>query len=154
VGRKLSGAVKWAVVVYAIAASLFHLYTAGYGSLTPRVMRSLHLLFLLPLIFLLFPATSRSPKGRPSVPDFLAAAISACAMGYVLWHAERLDFRFQGVDDVLPVEVALGSLLVLLVVEACRRSLSRWMAATIVVFLAYLAASAYMPGILHFKGYS
>jgi TRAP transporter 4TM/12TM fusion protein len=154
VGRKLSGTVRWAVTLYAIAASLFHLYTAGYGSLTPRVMRSLHLLLLLPLIFLLFPATSRSPKARPSILDFLAAAISAGATGYVLWHAERLDFRFQGVDDVLPVEVALGSLLVLLVVEACRRSLSRWMAVTIVVFLAYLAASPYMPGVLHFKGYT
>jgi len=154
VARKLSGGVKWAVLLYAIAASLFHLYTAGYGSLTPRVMRSLHLLFLLPLIFLLFPANVRSPKGRPSVPDFLAAAISACATAYVLWHAERLDFRFQSVDDVFPVEVALGSLLVVLVVEACRRSLSRWMAVTIIVFLVYLAASPYMPGILHFKGYS
>jgi TRAP transporter 4TM/12TM fusion protein len=154
VARKLSGAVKWAVVLYAMAASLFHFYTAGYGSLTPRVMRSLHLLFLLPLLFLLFPATSRSPRGRPSVPDFLAAGISGCATGYVLWHAERLDFRFQGVDEILPVEVVLGSLLVLLVIEACRRSLSRWMAVTIVIFLAYLAASPYMPGILHFKGYS
>jgi TRAP transporter 4TM/12TM fusion protein len=154
VARKLSGAVKWAVILYAIAASLFHLYTAGYGSLTPRVMRSLHLLFLLPLIFLLYPATKRSPKGRPSLLDVLAAATAALATGYILWHAERLDFRFQGVDDVFPSEVLLGSSLVLLVIEACRRSLSRWMAMTIVVFLAYLATSSYMPGILHFKGYS
>lgn len=152
--RKLSGAVKWAVILYACAASLFHLYTAGYGSLTPRVMRSVHLLFLLPIIFLLFPATSRSPKDRPSLLDFLAAAISASAAGYALWHHERLDFRFQGVDEVLPIEVVLGSLLVCLVIEACRRSLSRWMAVTIVVFLFYLAASPFMPGILHFKGYS
>ncbi len=152
--RKLSGAMKWAVVFYGIAASLFHLYTAGYGSLTPRVMRSLHLLFLLPLIFLMYPATARSPRRRPSAPDLLAAGTAAGATGYVLWHAERLDFRFQGVDDVFPVEVVLGILLALLVIEACRRSLSRWMALTIVIFLAYLAASPYMPGILHFKGYS
>src|SRR5574341_1718464 len=152
--RKLSGLVKWAVIVYACAASLFHLYTAGYGSLEPRLMRGMHLLLLLPLIFLLYPATGRSPKDRPSALDGLAAVISAVACGYTRWHAERLNFRFEGVDEVLPVEVVLGSLLVCLVVEACRRSLSRWMALTVAVFLAYLAASPYMPGVLHFKGYS
>ncbi|MBI2002478.1 MAG: TRAP transporter fused permease subunit [candidate division NC10 bacterium] len=152
--RKLSGAVKWAVVLYACAASLFHLYTAGYGSLEPRLMRGIHLLLLLPLTFLLYPATRRSPQDRPSSLDYLAAGTAGAACGYVLWHAERLNFRFQGVDEVLPVEVVLGSLLVGLIIEACRRSLSRWMAATIVVFLGYLAASPYMPGVLHFKGYA
>jgi TRAP transporter 4TM/12TM fusion protein len=152
--RQLSGPVKWGVVLYACAASLFHLYTAGYGALEPRLMRGVHLLLLLPLIFLLYPATARSPRQRPSVPDLLAAAASGGACGYVLWHAERLNFRFQGVDEVLPPEVLLGSLLVCLIIEACRRSLSRWMALTAIVFLAYLAASPYMPGVLHFKGYS
>ncbi len=152
--RRLSGLVKWAAIVYACAASLFHLYTAGYGSLEPRLMRGIHLLLLLPLTFLLYPATRRSPQNRPTIPDGLAALVSGTACGYTLLHAERLNFRFQGVDDVLPVEVVLGSILVCLVIEACRRSLSRWMALTIVIFLTYLAASPYMPGVLHFKGYS
>ncbi len=152
--RRLSGALKGAVTLYGCAASLFHFYTAGYGSLEPRLMRGLHLLLLLPLIFLLYPATRRSPRDRPSLPDALFAATAAAACGYTVWNAERLNFRFQGVDDVLPVEVLLGSLLAGLVIEACRRSLSRWMAATILLFLAYLAAAPYMPGILQFKGYS
>ncbi|MFB3819297.1 MAG: TRAP transporter permease [Candidatus Methylomirabilales bacterium] len=152
--RALSGRLRAVVLVYAAGASLFHLYTAGYGALEPRSMRSLHLLLLLPLIFLLFPATQRSPKARPTLLDFAAAAGAALATGYVLWHAERLNFRLQGVEDVAPVEVALGVLLVGLVIEGCRRSLSRWMALTAAVFLAYLAASPWMPGVLHFKGYS
>ncbi len=152
--RKLSGVLKWAVIAYACAASLFHLYTAGYGSLEPRLMRGTHLLLLVPLIFLLYPATGRSPKERPSLLDSLAAVVSAAACGYTIWNAERLNFRFQGVNEVLAVEVVLGSILVCLIIEACRRSLSRWMALTIVIFLAYLATSPYMPGVLHFKGYS
>jgi TRAP transporter 4TM/12TM fusion protein len=117
-------------------------------------MRGIHLLLLLPLIFLLYPATQRSPRDRPSALDVLAASGSGAACGYILWHAERLNFRFQGVDDVLAAEILLGSLLVGLVIEACRRSLSRWMAVTVTIFLAYLAASPYLPGVLHFKGYS
>ena len=152
--RKLSGAVKWGVLLYACAASLFHLYTAGYGSLEPRLMRGTHLLFLLPLPFLLYPAARRSPQDRPSLLDWAAAASAALACGYVAWSAERLNFRLQGVDDVLPVELVLGSTMVCLVIEACRRSLSRWMAVTVVVFLVYLATSSLMPGVLYFKGYS
>jgi len=152
--RRLSGILKWGVVVYALAASAFHFYTAGYGAPTPRIMRGLHLFLLLPLVFLLYPATRRSPRHRPSYPDALAAATALAACGFVLWHHERLDFRFLSVDEVLPIEVALGSLLVVLVIEACRRSLSKWMAVTVVVFLGYLATSPYMPGILYFKGYS
>jgi TRAP transporter 4TM/12TM fusion protein len=152
--RKLSGALKWFVITYGIAASLFHLYTAGFGSLEPRLMRGIHLLYLLPLPFLLYPATRRSPRDRPSFPDLVAAALTAAACTYVIWNVERLDFRILGVEEVRPTEIVLGSALVLLVIEACRRSLSRWMALTITIFLVYLATCRYMPGVLHYKGYS
>src|SRR5262245_64518724 len=41
-----------------------------------------------------------------------------------------------------------------LVIEACRRSLSPWMAVTISVSLVYLATSQWIPGLFNFKGYS
>jgi len=72
--RSLRGWIKTAVVVWGTAASLFHFYTSGYGTFEPRTQRGLHLLFLLPLIYILFPATSRSPKDRPSLLDLIASA--------------------------------------------------------------------------------
>jgi len=152
--RKLRGVVGWGVGGYAAAASLLHLYTAGYGVFEPRVMRGLHLLFLVPLVFLLFPFSRRSPQHRPSAVDWGAAALAFAACAYQILNVERLNERWVGASAVLPVEVVLGSIMVLLVIEACRRSLSRWMAVTIAVFLVYLATSAWMPGILHFKGYT
>ncbi len=152
--RKLSGVVGWGVAVYAVAASLLHLYTAGYGVFEPRIMRGLHLLFLVPLIYLLFPFTRRSPQHRPSAPDWVAAVLAFAACAYQILNVERLNERWVGASPVLPVEVVLGSVMVLLVIEACRRSLSRWMAVTIAVFLLYLATSPWMPGLLHFKGYT
>jgi TRAP transporter 4TM/12TM fusion protein len=55
---------------------------------------------------------------------------------------------------VLPIEVVLGSMMAVLVIEACRRSLSPWMAVTISVSLLYLATSQWVPGLFNFKGYS
>jgi TRAP transporter 4TM/12TM fusion protein len=152
--RKLSGPVWWGVAAWAAAASLFHLYTAGYGVLEPRVQRSLHLLFLVPLVFVLYPARRSSPQARPSALDWLAAAIALGASAYLIWDADRLNHRWEGASDVLGREVVLGAAMVLLVIEACRRSLSRWMAVTISVAVLYLLTCQWMPGAFHYKGFT
>jgi TRAP transporter 4TM/12TM fusion protein len=120
----------------------------------PRLQRSIHLLFLVPLAFLAFPFGKRSPRDRPSVPDWACAAISWIASAYLIWDADRLNHRWEGASPVLPHEVALGAAMALLVIEACRRALSPWMAVTISLSLVYLATSQWFPGVLHFKGYS
>ena len=145
---------KIAVLVWGTAASLIHLYTSGFGTFEPRTQRGLHLLLLLPLIYILFPATKKSPKNRPSLLDIIASAICFLGPAYIVWDAERLNFRMVGMDEILPVEVLLGTILVLLVVEGARRALSRWMAITIGIALLYLATAPYWPGLLKFKGYS
>ncbi len=142
------------MAAYAVAASLFHLYTSGYGVFQPRTMRGAHLMFLVPLIYFFFPFNRRSPSDRPSAVDWVAAGTAFLASAYHIWDVERLNERWLGASDVLPLEVLLGCAMTVLVIEACRRSLSRWMAVTISMFLVYLASSQWMPGVLHFKGYS
>ena len=139
---------------YGALASLFHLYTAGYGVFEPRIQRSMHLLFLVPLVFLAFPFNKRSPQNRPSVPDWTWATMSWLASAYLIWDHTRLDHRWEGASPVLPLEVALGAAMAVLVIEACRRSLSPWMAGTISLSLVYLATSQWIPGLFNFKGYS
>ena len=68
----------------------------------PRIQRSLHLLFLVPLIFLAFPFNRRSPKGRPSAFDWLWAGLSSLASLYLIWDADRLNHRWEGASPVLP----------------------------------------------------
>ena len=133
---------------------MFHLYTAGYGVFEPRIQRSLHLLFLVPLVFLVFPFNRRSPQHRPSAFDWVWATIAWVASAYLIWDHTRLDHRWEGASPVLPVEVVLGSIMAVLVIEACRRSLSPWMAVTISLSLVYLATSQWIPGLFNFKGYS
>jgi TRAP transporter 4TM/12TM fusion protein len=152
--RSLKGWVKHSILIYGTAASLFHLYTSGYGTFEPRIQRGLHLLFLLPVVYILFPATSKSPRDRPSLFDVIASIFCFLGPFYTLWNAERLNFRMVGIDEVLPVEVFLGSVLVILVVEAARRALSRWMAITISFTIFYLATAPYWPGLMKFRGYS
>ena len=85
--RSLKGPAGWAVGGVALAAALFHLYTAGFGFLEPRQQRSVHLLLLLPIAFLLWPASDDSPKDRPSALDWLLAAAAVLPNLYSLVYA-------------------------------------------------------------------
>jgi len=152
--RELTGPTRWGVAAWAAAASLFHLYTAGYGVFEPRVQRSLHLLFLVPLIFVLYRFRTTSPRSRPSAWDWLWVVTSFVTSAYLIWDSDRINHRWEGASDILPREVVLGTVMVVLVVEACRRSLSRWMAVTISVALVYLATCQWFPGAFHYKGFT
>ncbi|ASM74812.1 MULTISPECIES: TRAP transporter permease [Roseobacteraceae] len=53
--RKLVGPTAMLVTVASVALSLFHVYTAGFGLLNEVMHRTIHLSFVMGLIFLVFP---------------------------------------------------------------------------------------------------
>jgi TRAP transporter 4TM/12TM fusion protein len=146
--RTLSGVVGWAVGGWAAAAALFHIWTAYAGAWEPREMRAVHLLFLIPLAFLLFPARGRSPKDRVTLVDWLWVAASLAPCVYVLRYAHDLTERWEGVHPVTAAQVILGTMLVVAVLEASRRAVGFWFFVTTLVFIAYLVAAPWMPGFL------
>jgi TRAP transporter 4TM/12TM fusion protein len=152
--RDLKGGWNLPILVVGVAAGVFHFYTSGFGTPGPRILRGIHLLLLLPMVFLLFPATRKSPKDRPSVLDLAIALLCIFSTSYTIYHADRLNMRFIGYHAVRPEEVILGGLLALAVIEACRRAMSKWMAATISLVLVYLMTCQYWPGMFHYKGFS
>jgi TRAP transporter 4TM/12TM fusion protein len=146
--RRLTGPVGWAVGGYAAAAALFHIWTAYAGVLEPREMRGLHLTFLLPLAFVLFPATARSPGDRVTRVDVAWVVASLVPCLYVVLNAEALTERWEGVHPVTPLQVVMGTLMVLAVLEASRRSVGFWFFVTTLAFMAYLVVAPWLPGFL------
>jgi TRAP transporter 4TM/12TM fusion protein len=140
--------VAGAVGAWAAAAALFHIWTAYAGVLEPRPMRALHLLFLLPLAFVLFPFSPRSPRDRVSGADLAWIASVAAPCLYVLANATALTERWEGVHPVEPVHVVMGTLLVVGVLEASRRAVGVWFFVTTLLFMAYLVAAPWLPGFL------
>ncbi len=152
--RAIRGREALAITALAVGASCFHIYTTWAGFLEPRVHRAVHLGFLLPLIFLLYPGTDRSPRGRPSVWDWCWVVLSILANVYIIWQQPRIINRWEGSTAVLPAEVLWGTILSLLLLEATRRAVSPWLSWLVAGFLAYLFIGPWLPGILHHKGFS
>jgi len=152
--REIGGREALAVTVPAVGASCFHIYTTWAGFLEPRLQRAVHLGFLLPLTFLLFPATARSPKSRPSAWDWLWAVLALLSNAYIVWQQPRIQVRWEGSTPLLPGELFWGAVITLLLLEATRRAVSPWLSWLVAMFLGYLFAGPYLPGILHHKGFT
>jgi len=152
--RELTLPWKLPIFVVAVIAGLFHFYCSGFGSPEPRTFRGPHLSMLLPFVFLLYPAWKKSPRHRPSVLDLIAAAISLAGSLYTVFYADQLNQRFIAFHPVRPEEVVLGGLLALIVIEACRRSISKWFAVTVGVTLVYLLTCQYWPGMFHYRAFT
>ena len=152
--REIGGREALAVTVLAVGASCFHIYTTWAGFLEPRLQRAVHLGFLLPLTFLLYPATPRSPRERPSVWDWCWAALAVVSNLYILWQQPRIINRWEGSTAVLPGETIWGTVITLLIIEATRRAVSPWLSWLVAGFLGYLFVGPWLPGILHHKGFT
>lgn len=139
------------VYVYIVCMGLFHLYTAVFGSLEAYLQRNVHLLWILPLTFLLFPPTKQSPKDRVPWFDWLLAFLATLPGLYVIFNYESIIYRMIQVDSVTVIQIVMGTLLVVLLLEGTRRVVGLPLAIIGALFALYMYFGHYMPGI--FKAY-
>jgi TRAP transporter 4TM/12TM fusion protein len=149
-----NGPVKYCVIAMGVFISLFHLYTARYGVYPPYLQRGIHLAILLPLAFLLYPATKKSPRDKITILDGILAILAFLPSLYVVLERTHLEQRLEFVTPVKNIEIVLGTIMVLLVLEAVRRAVSPVMATLVTIFLIYLPVGAYLSGALQHRGFS
>lgn len=153
--RSITGPSGVAVAAFLICASLFHLWLSSVGILDARLMRALHLTFLLPIVFILFPALpGKSPLHRPSLLDLILAVLALIVTLYIAVEYQRLDNRLELVNKVRLEEVILGTIATVIMLEATRRVVGLGMAVVFVAAVGYLMLGEYLPGILSHGGIS
>ncbi|WP_309644318.1 TRAP transporter large permease subunit, partial [Phenylobacterium sp.] len=159
--RPLLPATAWAVGGLLLALSAFHYYTAGFGLLRETTHRGIHMAFVLGLIFLVFTATKArqdellpSTRYRPggiALADWVLAAAAAVASLYVPWIFNELAFR---VGNPSPIDVAMGTILIVTLLEATRRSVGWPLPVIAIGVMLYAYFGTAMPGILKHPGAS
>ena len=147
--------VKWLL----IALSCFHYYTAGFGLLRETTHRAIHMAFVLGLIFLVFsgrkadvaPRASFWRPGGVPLTDWLLALAVAVSVLYIPYIFDDLAFR---VGNPLPIDVAMGTVLIVALLEATRRSMGAPLPIIALVFMAYALWGPIFPGLLKHAGSS
>lgn len=151
--RKLEGYQKNICYLLGVIISLFSLYTAAFGVLAPFLQRSIHVGALLPMVFLLYPASrKRSPKDHFTVLDAILAAMSMVPCIFVMLNKDALETRMVFVTHLSTLQIIMGLILIFCIVEAVRRSVSGVMAGLVVIGLVYLYMGPSLTGLLHHSG--
>lgn len=150
--RTLKGFAVPLVSALLVALSVYHYYTAGFGILTEHWHKAIHLAAVLGLIFLMFPGGRffLGPRlgGIPIIDWLLAAAVVAAAI-YLPVVFDELTFRIGMPNQT---DVLMGTLMVVLTLEATRRSMGWVLPAIVVVFILYALFGNLIGGVLSHPG--
>jgi TRAP transporter 4TM/12TM fusion protein len=152
--RSLSGFPRALAYVCGASLTLVTFYTAFRGVFLPLVQRSIHLCLLLALTFLWFPADERSPRDRPSALDWLFTALSLAVLVWTLLNNHRYMTRIPYYSKVSALDMAAGTVLVLLVLESGRRTLGLFITILAGALIAYAFAGPLMPQMFAHQGVS
>src|SRR5262245_16626009 len=150
-GRGVFARVTDAVArVIGLAMAAFHLYTAFTVSFTPMIQRSVHLAFGLALLFLITPTGKTAGRW-----DIALRWLSAAASAFVTIYAaiEFTNPEIFRVIDPTPLDIACGTLLVLLLLEATRRTAGLSLAIVAFAFFLYAFLGSHPPGLLGHPGF-
>lgn len=150
--RKLKSPWDKVVVALCIALVIFQIYTV-FGMLPDLIKRSIHLGFVLTLTFLLIPV-SKKQKGSDQVPvyDIILALISAAAVIFLVANYNTLIWN--PLQWLGPIDKAFAIILVILVLEASRRSVGLIFPGLAAVFFIYALYGPKFPGVWGHKPYS
>jgi TRAP transporter 4TM/12TM fusion protein len=149
------------ISVVGIALSLFQLYAAGIQPLGLFYQRPIHLGFILVLCFLIYPVFGKHrPRG---VGGWLIdGPLILCGVLVGFWVPYNIDTIANAIFP-RTIDVAVGIVSVLVVLEAARRAVGLVLTIIGAIFVVYAFAGVrgelpwladLMPGILNHRGYS
>lgn len=149
------GGFDYLIGAIALALTLFQIWHGLAAELSAPVFLPMHLSWVLVLVFLVKPTFSRTAPaplyqvGR--LLDFAFAAISAW-IGYRLAHFDYddLSFLFDGLGSV---DLYAGVVLIVLLLEATRRTVGWVMSGIAILFLAYAMQGNALPDDFASKGF-
>ncbi len=155
------------VAIVAIGWSLFQLWYASplpfildFGKLIDVPARAIHLAFGLTLCFLVYSASKSKKKNKISVLDFVFAILGIIVTLYLAIDYEGLVYR-QGIlakiqvgNFSIPYEIIIGSIGILLLLEATRRAIGIPLVVIAVIFLFFSVFGQSMPDLISHQGLS
>jgi len=153
--RKPTGPVGWFITLAAASICTFTLWMAFNITFGPIPTRALHLSFVIPLTFLLYPVVPGwmgKRGGQPMAIDYVFAFIAASTFVWAMYSADRYELRLAYVDPISTPDIIFGTIAILAVFEATRRTVGMTIVWINVTFIVYALAGPIFPGLLEHGG--
>ena len=155
--RKLSGRPYRIVQVMAVALALLGLWWV-FNPISKQLYLPLFAMIALSTTFLTYRGWGRSSDDRdgarpdhPHAVDWLLAGLTIAAFGYIAMEWQGF-FRRAVVPD--PLDIVVGTAVILLVLEAARRTVGWIVPAIVLLFLAYAYLGPLLPAPFNHTSYA
>ncbi|GGY57599.1 transporter [Bacterioplanes sanyensis] len=147
----------WLLTASAVALSVFQIWQGLAAQLSAPVFRPVHLGWVLVLVFLAYPLL-KPEHHRPAV-FFSARLIDLLfivAAGWCTWRIARFDYDDIGflLDGLQSLDQVAGVTLMLLLLEATRRTVGMTMVVVALVFIGYALFGDALPQAIASKGFA
>ncbi len=129
-----------------IAAGI--VYTTTIEIVDLFAMTIVFLGLMLAMVFLSTGATARSVRNHLPVGDMLLAVASVAISAYFLYHNQRIITRITLLDELTVWDMLSGTGLLLITLDATRRTVGAGITGVVLVFLAYNLWGNHLGGIL------
>lgn len=137
------------------------LYTAYFGVFPDGIQRSLHLLLVMILVFaravtaahVFVEEQPKSGAVRLLARFWVLLALigAVLAVGHQFWNFDAINSRYGAITDD---EIVLGVILVIVLFDACRRTVGWPIVILAALFIAYGLFGNYLPVTVGHRGYS
>jgi TRAP transporter 4TM/12TM fusion protein len=150
--RVLRGFWMYSMRAVATAMALFHIYTAGTGAWI--LQNTIHLLFAFLLIFITYPARkSRLHKDSVPIRDIVLMLLGLLGNIYYMLNLDRILYDL-GYLSPTTMDLVFGGIMIILVLEASRRTMGLVLPLIATVCLFYAYFGPYFPGDWAHPGFS
>ena len=133
-----------------VGAAAFHLYTGAFGLLASHVQISVHWAFMSFLILLLYHHKNVSGGGSQPWFDVCLGLASVAANVYLI---VTVDNRMLGVGIPGLTELLLGSVTIIVVLEAARRTTGPVLPITCLLLMLYTLFGNRLPDLIAHRGF-
>lgn len=150
--RKLTGFWKHFITLMSIALVVFQIYTAGFGVFPDIIQRSVHLFFVLAMIFLLKPIKKGVSMNKVPFYDVILSVVCMACCAYLIMIYEEI--LWDPLQWLGPIDKWAALVLTILILEASRRAVGLTFPIMAVFFIIYAMWGQKFPGVWAHKNFT
>ena len=146
--RSPTGVLAIAIRIYAALVAIWVVYQATLSSIDVLALSIIFVSLMLVLVFLIFGATETSHESNPSWFDWALIATSVATGLFFILTIPEIATRISLFDELTLEQKVASSAMVLLTLEATRRTVGAGLMLIVILFIAYNLFGDRLEGVL------
>lgn len=144
--REPDGWIRKFVLLLICGITVFQFYVILFTSMAPFLHNSIFITFMLAITFIVFSFKVNKATNKVPLYDILISLILIVIGIFMIVNSERFLTRWPLADPLTPIEIVVGSVILLIIFEVTRRTLGIGMLIIVSALVVYAFFGHLIPG--------